>query len=1057
MSLISWNCRGLGNPQTVRDLSHMVREKKPNILFLMETICSRKKMEWIRVKLRFVGLFAVDPVGRSGGIALLWKEEHEVEIQNYSRRHINAIEKRNEDGFIWKLTGFYGNPDSSKRKESWALLQHLKSFLPEAWMCVGDFIEITHQEEKTGEARRRETLMADFWSALEVCNLWDLGFIGPRFTWSNRRTDGVLTQVRLDRAVANSKWCQRFEEAEVYVFAARASDHNPLMVQFEKKQPRSYSGAKGFKFEDQWWLDPDCGNIIKQGGRPEDQEEIKKLQADIDQLLEHEDIKWKQRAKQHWDVEECLEGLEARVTPEMNGWLLRRFVAEEVDVALAQMGPLKSPGPDGFAACFYQKSWDILRSKVCGAVLEFLNEGMFTDEINGTYIALIPKIKNPLHITDFRPISLCNVSYKLIAKVLANRMKKVLGDIISPNQSAFILGRLITDNVIIAFEALHTMDTRLKGKEGYMALKLDMSKAYDRVEWGFLEAVMKRIGFAPRWVQLLMTCVKTVNYSILINGRPYRKITPSRGLRQGDPLSPYFFILCAEGLSTGLNKMEQAGGITGLPLTRGGTRLNHLFFADDSLLFCKADMVEWYCIQKVLNDYEQASGQKLNRGKTSLFFSRNTPMDARTQIMSVAEINSTQRYEKYLGLPALIGKSKVSSLAGIKGWIWEKMHGWKEKFLSQAGKEVLLKAVVQAIPTYTMSVFLLPKTLCKDINLMMAKFWWGHKSNDKKVAWMSWEKMRKAKEKGGMGFRDLECFNIALLAKQGWRLTQNPDSSVAKILKEKYHPNGTFLDTPLSKKPSYVWRSIWHAKTLLNEGLVWRVGNGKGIKIWGDKWLFSPTTYAIQSSVRILSENARVSALIDQELQWWNIPLIKEIFLDEEVHQICSIAICPQTQQDRLVWSGTKNGLFSVKSVYHLAIDLYNRGAGGCSSGDKLAPFWKQIWCISAPRVVSLFIWQACNNILPTKGNLFKRKIATDPLCPICCMEEEIVGHVLWSCPAARDVWMEGNVKIHKSSSDEDTFCHILQKLSERLTGDDFDLVACVARQIWLRRNRVVF
>jgi hypothetical protein len=207
----------------------------------------------------------------------------------------------------------------------------------------------------------------------------------------------------------------------------------------------------------------------------------------------------------------------------------------------------------------------------------------------------------------------------------------------------------------------------------------------------------------------------------------YGRISPSKGLRQGDPLSPpppfyFFFILCEEGLSTRLNKMERVGGIIGLPLTRGEMRLNHQFFADDSFLFCKADTVEWYCVQKVLDDYEKASGQKLNKGKTSLFFSRNTGDDMKAQMLSVARITSTQKYEKYLGLPVLIGQSKVSSLLGIKRRTWDKMQGWKEKFLSHAGKEVLLKAVVQAIPTYTISVFQVPKTLCNEINSMMAKF-----------------------------------------------------------------------------------------------------------------------------------------------------------------------------------------------------------------------------------------------------------------------------------------------------------------------------------------------
>ena len=181
-------------------------------------------------------------------------------------------------------------------------------------------------------------------------------------------------------------------------------------------------------------------------------------------------------------IDASLEGLEARVTPEMNGWLLRPFVTEEVDFALSQMHPLKSLGPDRFATCFYQKTWNIIRSETCAAMLDFLNGKAFHADINETYIALIPKTKNPNHIIEFHPISLCNAIYKLIAKVLANRMKKVLGEIISPNQSAFILGRLITDNTIIAFETFHTMDTCLKGAEGFMALKLDVSKAYDRVE-----------------------------------------------------------------------------------------------------------------------------------------------------------------------------------------------------------------------------------------------------------------------------------------------------------------------------------------------------------------------------------------------------------------------------------------------------------------------------------------------------------------------------------------------------------------------------------------------
>ena len=199
----------------------------------------------------------------------------------------------------------------------------------------------------------------------------------------------------------------------------------------------------------------------------------------------------------------------------------------------------------------------------------------------------------------------------MIAKVLAN-LKEVLPSIISPNQSAFLPRQLITDNIIVAFEALHTMGARLKGRKGYMALKLDISKAYNREEWHFLEAIMLRLGFDERWVSLIMICVRTVSYSVLINGQPFGHIQPFGGIRQGDPFSLYLFILCAEGLSSLLNQAERDGRIKGLPIAKRRTKINHLFLADDSLLFCRASAMEWAHMQLIMDQYENASGQKLN-------------------------------------------------------------------------------------------------------------------------------------------------------------------------------------------------------------------------------------------------------------------------------------------------------------------------------------------------------------------------------------------------------------------------------------------------------------
>jgi ribonuclease HI len=307
-----------------------------------------------------------------------------------------------------------------------------------------------------------------------------------------------------------------------------------------------------------------------------------------------------------------------------------------------------------------------------------------------------------------------------------------------------------------------------------------------------------------------------------------------------------------------------------------------------------------------------------------------------------------------------------------------------------------------------------------------------------------------------MGFRDLSCFNKALLAKQLWRLWKTPESLIARIMKAKYFPDCSVLEASLGKKPSFAWRSIHSSMDLLQEGLVWRVGNGKTIRIWKDRWLNTPTTYRVQSPPKILADNATVSLLIDANTKWWNLPLLERIFSKEERAVIQSFPISATDQADLQIWRGTKNGVFSVRSAYHILKENEVEQEAGGSSCSLKSSIWKSIWQLQIPNAEKHFLWRACREILPTRDNLCKRRVLSDPICPICEREPETTFHALWQCPSARDVWSAGRKLFQKSRFDGPDFMQVVDSIFSRGDRDEVAQFVSITRRIWLRRNGLV-
>ncbi|CAN1776232.1 Transposon TX1 uncharacterized 149 kDa protein [Linum perenne] len=228
------------------------------------------------------------------------------------------------------------------------------------------------------------------------------------------------------------------------------------------------------------------------------------------------------------------------------------------------MNPNKAPGPDELNPCFYQTFWTEMGAVISSNCRDWLEQFLIPDPVRETNIILLPKKPNPTAMTDLRPISLCDVRYRLLSKVLANRLRRIIPNIIGDEQSAFVQGRSIVDNVLVAAETLHTMNTRRYAKFGEIAVKIDISKAFDRVEWDYLEMILRRLGFADKWVKWMTMCVTSVQYSVVVNSKKVGPVIPERGLRQGCPLSPFLFIICAEGLSFLIRKAITDGALHGV-------------------------------------------------------------------------------------------------------------------------------------------------------------------------------------------------------------------------------------------------------------------------------------------------------------------------------------------------------------------------------------------------------------------------------------------------------------------------------------------------------------
>ncbi|KAL6228116.1 hypothetical protein ACLB2K_002070 [Fragaria x ananassa] len=556
--ILVWNCRGIVGGTRRRALVDLIRQEKPRILFLSENLCSEKQLETLRIRIGFDNCLGMASSESSPGVALLWMNDMPVNIQTYSARHIDVTIGAQGSPKEWRLSGIYGYARTGDRGRTWELMRRLarQSSLP--WLLVGDFNEILANSEKVGGAPRRLAQMQAFRETLMDCALLDMGYSGSPFTWADHQT-----KERLDRSLWSVGLRNLFPRSSTTHLHPSTSDHSPLLVEI-CVNPSPKMRAVRSRLDE----------LMAAPFDPTHHAEKQALNKKFQELLTAVETIWIQRSKALWlkagdrntayfhrrasnrkqhnslkglcnvagervtdrkDIESVvtsyysslfstdgvnpmalnliLDSVQARVTLAQNHELLAPYMDCEVKAALFQMHPSKAPGPDGMSPFFFQKYWHVVGPDVCTAIKSFLSSGALPAELNFTHMTLIPKIE------------------------------KHLGSCGIPLQSAFVPDRLISDNTLVATEVAHFLHTNRTAANDHFSLKLDISKAYDRLEWEYIRRILLKLGFAIEWVNLIMTTLNT--------------------------------------------QFVRNQWITGMQIAPTAPTLHHLLFADDSLFFAE--------------------------------------------------------------------------------------------------------------------------------------------------------------------------------------------------------------------------------------------------------------------------------------------------------------------------------------------------------------------------------------------------------------------------------------------------------------------------------------
>eukprot|EP00253_Pinus_taeda_P003315 PITA_03315 len=773
------------------------------------------------------------------------------------------------------------------------------------------------------------------------------------------------------------------------------------------------------------------------------------------------------------DYSELLQHLPKGISQEVSDSLNREITEEDIRKAIWTLQPDKSPGPDGFPINFYRDHWHLIRKDLVKMLRGIQRKGKMGGFTNSTFLALIPKENRPTSFSRFRPISLCNSSYKIFTKIIATRLQPLLPSLISENQGGFLSNRQIHDTITLVQEAIHSSTSR---QEKGFVLKLDLANAFDRVRHSFLFAVLRKMGFNSAFISTIAACISGPWISPLINGRPCEAFQFTRGLRQGCPLSPYLFILMAESFSRALDYNKRVGLISGIKFGNGVKNINHSQFADDTLLIGGASTTITRRFKTLLDQFMEYSGGAVNFHKSCIYgwnISNHTAHNI-ADIFGVAYKANWDHFI-YLGMPVSLGPLKATTWNEIIDKVKRKVQQWGTQWLNPAGRIILLKSGTSSLPLYRFTLYQAPTIFHHKLEVTLRNFLWqGGKKEKNRFNLVGWKSVIQSQDRGGLGIRAPKILNLAFGIKMAWRLINEPKAWWKQVIESKYlnDTRQRLLENDIPNRDS---TKIWHlckkAIPLLKQNTSKIPGGGHSINYATDKIMGLQPLNTIEEAIPIIHHlNCKGIQRLDQISKWdedtgawtnWEFPATPsalEASLKALQVNLQNRAPIKKGAADGLRWDPTGSS-YTIKSGHHYI----------CNSTYQIPIWnhWRLIWKSEAIPKIKFFTWLLLKGKVLTAENLRKRGINGPSRCPNCCLAEETIHHLFLDCPFAKRCWNNlsslGNINWHPHQNIPETIyewkknCPWNDKRSKIVKRVWAILPHNLLWRIWLTRNKKIF